>query len=107
MYVVMKLFKFLDEVVEAPEVDAGLGLVKESNLCLACECHCDLDTLELTARKRSIDLTVDIITGAQTHAGKVFAGFVKRDVVACSERDQVFYGDAFKSHGLLESKADP
>ena len=58
-------FENLDQVLETPQVDAGLGLIKNGKPGAAGEDSGDFDTLELTARKRGIDFAVDIIFGAQ------------------------------------------
>ena len=61
------LFKYPNQVVEAPEVDPRLRLVENRELCPTRKHHRDLNSLQLAAGQRGVYLPVDIIPGAQAH----------------------------------------
>ena len=102
----MHLLEHADEVLEAPEVDAGLGLVEDGHLRAAGEHGRDLDALELAAGEAGVHFTVDIIPRAQADLGQVGAGLVGRELLAGGDADEIKNGDALKAHRLLEGEAD-
>ncbi len=100
------LFEDLDEVLEAPEVNARLGLVEDRELGAAGVDHGDLDALELAAREGSIHLAVDIFLGAESDLGEILAGLAGGQRFARRQGDEVLDRDALEADGLLEGKAD-
>ena len=63
-----------DQVLEAPQVDSGLRLVKYGKLCLPGKHGRDLNSLQLSAGEGSIDFSVDIVLGAEPNLGQIIAG---------------------------------
>ena len=100
------LFKDLDKIVKAPEVDSRLGLVKYRKLSSSRVDHSDLDSLELAARKRLVYLAVYVLLGAKTDLGEIFTRLRDRNFASCGKRDKILDRNALKSYGLLEGKAD-
>ena len=98
--------KNLDQIVKAPKVDSGLGLVKNRELCAACIDHCNLNSLELAARKRAVNLAVYVVLCAKADLGKICTRLGNRNVLARCDGNELLDGDSLKAHGLLESKAD-
>ena len=100
------LLEHRDEVLEAPEIDARLGFVKDGQRCAAGEDGRDLDALELAPRERSVDLAVDVVARAEADLREIAARLPHRDVLARRERDEVLHRDALEAHGLLEGERD-
>ena len=100
------LLEHADEILEAPEVDAGLGFVEDGHLRAAGEHGRDLDALELAAGEAGIHFAVDIIPRTQADLGQIGAGLVRRELLAGGDADEVKDRNALEAHRLLESKAD-
>ena len=100
--------KDLDQVLEAPQVDAGLRLVKDRQLLPAGQDGGDLDPLELAARQAGVHLAVDVVLGAQPHLGQVGTGVgnVQGAVLAGGDPQKVQHLDALEPDRLLEGVAD-
>src|SRR5699024_5614543 len=100
--------KDLDQVLEAPQVDAGLRLVKDGQLLPAGQDGGDLDPLQFAARQAGVHLAVDVIFGAQAHLGQVGAGVgnAQGAVLAGGDPQQVQHLDALEPDRLLEGIAD-
>ena len=65
------LLEGLGEPGEAPQVDAGLRLVKDHQLAVPRQNGGDLDALDLAAGEGHVHLTVQIVVGAQPHLGQI------------------------------------
>jgi hypothetical protein len=100
------ILKDLDEIIEAPKVNSCLRLIKHRELCAAGIDHSDLNSLELTARERSVDLAVNVILSAKSDLGKIRASLGNAGLLACRKRDQILNRDALESYGLLKREAD-
>ena len=60
-----------DEILEAPEVDTGLRLVKDRRAGIPRQNSSNLDALEFAAGEGRVNLAVDIIPGAETNLGEI------------------------------------
>ena len=99
-------FEDLDQILEAPEIDACLGLIEDREPGAACQ-HCgDLDALELAAGEAGIDFTVDIVLGAEPDFRQILACVSRSHIPACRKTDQVEDLDAFEADRLLEGETD-
>ena len=96
----------LNEVLEAPEIDACLGLVKDRELGSSGVDHGDLNALELASRQGCVDLTAYVLLSAQTHLSQVLAGLSRGELLPCRQGNEILDGDALEADGLLEGKAD-
>ena len=67
--------KHLNQVLEAPQINACLRLVKHGKLGSPGNNSGNLDSLELTAGQAGVDLTVDVVLGAKPHLCQVLTGF--------------------------------
>ena len=100
------VFKHLNEVLEAPQVNTGLGFVKDRQLGAADHHGGDLNTLQLTARQTGVDFAVDIILCAQAHFREIGARLRHRHRFPGCQGQQIVYRDALKTHRLLKGKTD-
>src|SRR5699024_8882036 len=96
------LFKHADQVLEAPQINAGLRLVKDREFGAAGQYHRDLDALELPARKAVVEFAVDVVARAQADLAQVVAGFGHAGVFAGGQAQQVLDAQALEAHRLLE-----
>lgn len=103
----VQMLKHLDQIAEAPQVDARLRLVKDRQLGAPGHDHGDLDTLELSAGQRCVHLPVDVVLGTQPHLGQIAARLRHPDLLARGQGDQVLHRQALEADRLLEGKADP
>ena len=101
-----KLLENARQVLEAPEVDARLRLVKQCEPCLPCHDRRDLDTLQLAAGQRRIDLAMDIVPGAEADLGQIVAGRVHGNRLARRKAQQVDDLQPLESDRLLERKGN-
>ena len=67
-------FKYINQIFKAPKVNACFGLIEQGQLCFSCHNGCDFDTLQLTAGKACVYLTVDVILGAHANLGQILTG---------------------------------
>ena len=67
--------KHLNQVLEAPQINACLRLVKHGKLGSPGNNSGNLDSLELTAGQAGVDLAVDVVLGAKPHLCQVLTGF--------------------------------
>lgn len=103
----MDLFKGLGEAGEAPQVDAGLGLVKDHQLTAAGQDGGNLNALDLAAGEGDVDLAVEIVVGAETHLREIFAALVLAEVcIARGDGQKVAHRDALEARRLLKAVAD-
>ena len=63
----MKLLKYLNEVIEAPQIDAGFRLVKYGQLRASGNDHGDLDPFQLSAGQAGVHFPVDVLLRTQAH----------------------------------------
>ena len=104
---VVDLLEGLRQPGEAPEVDAGLGLVKDHELGVPGQEGRDLDALDLAAGEGDVHLPVEIIVGAEAHPGQVLAALVLAErIIAAGQGQQALHRDALEAGGLLEAVAD-
>ena len=106
VYLLVHLLEHRDEVGEAPEVDAGLGLVEERELGAAGQYRGDLYALELAAGEAGVHLAVDVVARAHADAAEILAGLAHGDLAPGGVLQQVVDPDALEAHGLLEGVAD-
>ena len=100
------LLKDFNEILEAPEVDARLGLIKNGKLGATGVDHGDFDALQLAARQGGVDLTAHVLLGAESHLGQILAGLTRGKLLPCGQGDEILDGDALEADGLLESEGD-
>ena len=84
-YLAAHVLEDADEVLKAPQVDAGLGLFKDAQTRLPRKQRGDLDALELAAGEGGVDLAVDVVARAETDLGEIGAG--RRDRQILSRRE--------------------
>ena len=101
-----QIFKHIDQVVKAPKVDSCFRLIKDGQFGFSCHNSCDFNSFDLTTGKACIDLTVDIISCAQSNFLQISACFAVADLTSGSQVDQVTNCNSLKANRLLESKAD-
>ena len=70
------LLEGLGQAAKAPEVNAGLRLVKDHQLRIAGQNGGDLNTLKLAAGETGIHIPVDILLTAQAHLSQIVAGIL-------------------------------
>src|SRR5699024_1327168 len=99
-------FKDMDQVLEAPQVNAGLRLVKDREFGAAGKHHGDLNALELAARKACVDFAVNIIARAQPDFAQVTAGGVDIGIFAGRQAQKVLDLEAFEPNRLLKCIRD-
>ena len=103
----VELLKGLGQAGEAPQVDAGLGLVEDHQRGMTREQRRDLDALDLAAREGDVHLAVEIVVRAQADLREVAAALVLAELaVAAGDGQQVAHSDALEARGLLEAVAD-
>ncbi len=93
-------------MVEAPQVDARLGLVEQGQLGAAGKGHGDLDALDLAARKAGVHVAVDIVAGAQAHLNQILAQLAPAQLFAGGKAHQVADRQALEAHRLLKGVGD-
>ena len=62
----LHLFEYANQVLETPEIDAGLRLIEDGKLRSPRKDHCDLNSFQLAAGKGVIELTANVIPRAQS-----------------------------------------
>ena len=100
------IFKHADEILKTPQINAGFRFVKDRKTGAARKNTGNLNPFEFAARKRGVDLPVDIFLGAKTDFGKVGAGRRDRQFFSRRQRNQIFDGDSLEADRLLESETD-
>ena len=100
------ILKNLYEALEAPQVDARLGLVKHRKARAAREHRGDLDALELAAGEAGIHLALDIVARAQPHCREIVARLAYGQLLLCRKAQEIDHADALEAHGLLQRVAD-
>ena len=97
-----QILEGLDQTCKAPQVDTGFRLVEDAQRCTACQNRRDLDALHLTARQTGIQLTADVLIGAQTDAAEQVAQFILTQFMSGCDFQQITHGQSLKAHRLLE-----
>ena len=95
-----------DEVLEAPQVDARLRLIKYRKLRAACQYHGDLHTFQFAPGQRRIDFAVHILLGAQPHLRQILASLSHGKRLSCGKRQQIPHSQSLEANRLLEGIAD-
>ena len=102
----MELLEGLGKPGKGPQVDAGLGLVKDHESGLPGQDGGDLDALDLAAGEGGVHLPVNIVVGAQTHTGEELALLLVSQALAGGQLQQVLHLEALEPGGLLKAVAD-
>ena len=101
-----QLLEDADEVLEAPQVNARLRLVKDGEPGLARHDHRDLDPLDLAARKARVHLAVDVVLRAEPHVAEIAAELLLAQGPPGGQLDEVAHRQPLEAHRLLEGEAD-
>ena len=96
----------LGEPVEAPQIDAGLGLVVDGQLRVAGQNGGDLDALHLAARQRLVHLAGEVARRAQAHLREVLVAGEHGQLLAGGDVEQLLHLHAAEAGRLLEAVAD-
>ena len=103
---IMHLFKNLNQVAEAPQINTRFRLIEYGKRSISCNDCSNFNTFQFSAGETGIYFAIDIISGAQTHLGEKFTCACSGQLVPGSQGNQVLYLNAFKANGLLDGKAD-
>ena len=98
--------KYLDQVLEAPQVNPRFRFIEHGQLGSPGQHSGDLDPLQLAAGQAGVDLAVYIILCTEAHFGKISACLGHRHLLLGSQPYQIQYLDPFKTNRLLEREAD-
>ena len=103
----LELFKGGDQVGEAPQIDARFRLVEHQHARVFARQHGgQLDALALAARKRRVDLAVDVLLRAQADLTQAFADFAVFERALGGQLEQIAHSQSLEAHGLLECVGD-
>ncbi len=103
---VMQFLKYLDQIVETPQVNARFRLVKHRQRGVPGQDGGDFNALQLPAGQAGVHIPVDIVPGAQTNFGQIFAGPGGGEAASRREGDQVLDLDSLEAYRLLECETD-
>ena len=106
LYSLANIFKYLNQILEAPNINTSLWLIKDRELGASSQHSSNLNTLQLTAGQGVIYLAVNIFLGAQAHLGQIFTGTILGNILTSSQTQKVNNLNALEMHWLLKSKAD-
>ncbi len=95
-----------DEVVETPQVDAGLRLVEDGQPRVAQKHRGDLYALDLAAGEGGVDLAVDVFARAQPHLAEHVAEPGLGGASARGQFQKLTHHQPLEAHRLLEGVAD-
>ena len=103
---IVHFFKYVNEVFEAPQVNARFGFVEKCQFCFSCHNGSDFDTFQFTAGQACIDFTVNVVFCAQTYLRQIITSRCCGNILAACQCNQVFYSYTFEAHRLLKSEAN-
>ena len=95
-----------DEIVEAPQVYAGLRLVEDGQPRMAQKHGGDLYALDLAAGEGGVDLAVDVLARAQAYLTEHVAEFGLGEFFARGQFQKLAHHQPLEAHRLLEGVAD-
>ena len=102
----MELLEGADKPVEAPQVNAGLGLVEDGQARVAREHRGDLDALELAAGEALIHVSHKVVARAQAHGAQILIALLGRNLLARGELEELANLHALETGRCLETIAD-
>ena len=102
----MHFLKHLDQIVKAPQIDAGLGLVKDGQRGVSGDDGSNLDALQLAAGQAGVHITVDVVSRAQADFGEAVADIGQLYLASRGQSDEILHLDALEPDRLLEGEAD-
>ena len=100
------IFKHMDQILEAPQIDPRFRFIKYGHPGASCHDGGDFDPLHFSAGKTCIDLSVNIVLCAQPYLREVLTGSGDCNIFPGCQPDQIKHGDAFKTYRLLKGIAD-
>ena len=96
----------LNQILETPQVNSRLGLIKHGQLCRSGQNRGNFNALQFAAGKTAVHLTVNILSGTQTHLGEVIACTGYGKLFSGSQTNQIKYLNSLETNGLLKGKSD-